>query len=703
MLLLQMATLLCSARLLGEVCLRFGQPAVLGELSAGILLGPSFLGSMSPGTSWIIPHTEAQGHILAIVSTLGAMVLLLITGMETDLALIRRRKRAAFGVWAGGVLVPLASGFALGMTLPDNLLGDPSQRGIFAMFVAVAMSISALSVLAKMLRDLKMSRRDVGQITMAAAMLEDVTGWVLLSVVIALASDHSLGLSQVGLAIGKVVFFIAFGVVIGRPVLRKIMRATQDHLRSRDRLITVVFAAALAFAAFAMSLGLEPVLGAFMAGALFSTMPRLPKAVGHFYESVALGMLAPIFFAVAGMKVDLKALFQPSMLGYTLAVLGVACFGKVVGTYAGARLIGRVDHWTALAMGAALNARGSMEIIIATIGLKLGILTPESFSMIVVIAPTTSLLAPPALRFCLSKVGLSEEEAARLAKEEADSRNWLAGIHRVVIPIRYRPGVHQAHRGFEESVVATFAGGSRRLSLTLMTVVPPGLRTLATEWLTELAKGYAPHEVTIRVRLGEEAVPAILEELQKDYGLLILGAPEASPDSEHLFSTLVDELVHLSPCPTMVLRRGQDNSDHEFRRILVPTNGSTASKRAATLAVSMAEGTDHHVEFLHVLVRDNDHLLMDAKSDSGEVELEQAHQALTELVKMGEEKGVACSSEIRMAEGPARAIVSLANQPGQADLLILGTDVRPGNRLYLGPRVERILQHCRTPVIVVNE
>jgi nucleotide-binding universal stress UspA family protein len=322
--------------------------------------------------------------------------------------------------------------------------------------------------------------------------------------------------------------------------------------------------------------------------------------------------------------------------------------------------------------------------------------------MIVVIAPTTSLLAPPALRYCLSKVGMTEEECARLAKEEQDSRNWLAGIHRVVLPIRYRPGVQHEHRGFEEAVVARL-GGQRRLSLTLMTVVPPGLKTLATEWLTGLAKGYAPHEVTVRVRLGDEVVPAILEELQKDYGMMVLGAPESSPESDRLFSAVIDELVHLSPCPTLVLRRGPNIEDNEFRRILVPTNGSRASKRAATLAVSMAEGTDHHVAFLHVLVRDDDHLLMDAKSDSGEVELEQAYRALTELVKMGEERGVACSSEIRTAEGPARAIVSMANQPGQADLVILGTDVRPGNRLYLGPRVEKVLQHCRASVIVVNE
>jgi nucleotide-binding universal stress UspA family protein len=236
-----------------------------------------------------------------------------------------------------------------------------------------------------------------------------------------------------------------------------------------------------------------------------------------------------------------------------------------------------------------------------------------------------------------------------------------------------------------------------------MTVVPPGLKTLATEWLTELARGYSPHEVTIRVRLGKETVPAILDELQNDYGMMILGAPESSPDSDRLFSNVVDELVHLSPCPTLVLRRGVDTEHNEFRRILVPTNGSSASKRAATLAVSLAEGTEHHVAFLHVLVRDDDHLLMDAKSDSEQVEIEKAHRALTELVKMGEERGVACSSEIRMAEGPARAIVSLANQPGQADLVILGTDVRPGNRLYLGPRVERVLQHCRASVIVVNE
>lgn len=694
-----MLTLLAVARLLGEVCLRYNQPAVLGELGAGILLGPSLLGGYLPAVSFVIPHNAAQGHILGVISMLGSMLLLLITGMETDIQLIKRHRRAALGVWAGGVIVPLASGYGLGMGLPDHLLGKPDERVVFAMFIAVAMSISALSVLAKMLRDLKLIRRDVGQIMMASGMTEDTTGWILLSVVVAMASGEGFGLSGMATAAGKVLFFIAASVLLGRPLLRQVVRLTQDHIRSRDRLITVVMIGTLSFAAFAMSLGLEPILGAFMAGTLFATMPRLPKAVGHFYESVALGIFAPIFFAVAGLKVDVKSIFNPSLFGYTLAVLGVACFGKIVGTYLGARLLGQVDHWTALAMGAGLNARGSMEIIIATIGLKLGILTPESFSMIVVIAPTTSLLAPPALRYCVGRMRLSDEEAARLAKEEQDSRNWLAPIHRVLIPIRYDPDAppHQLKR----AVVARL--GKRPLSLTLMTVVAVEHKVKATEWLTRLSRNFAPHEVVIRVRVGEEPTRAILDECGKDYGLLILGGPARSSHPEGLFSRAIDELVRLSPCPTLVLRPGLDAEQQDFRRILVPTNGSGAAKRAAQLALTLAEGTEHHVEFLRVLVRDGDHLLMDEKSDSTQVEIEQAHEALSELVRMGEERGVACSSEIRMAEGPARAIVSLANQPGQADLVVLGTDVRPGNRLYLGPRVEKVLTACDAAVIVVNE
>src|SRR5690625_2981482 len=168
-------------------------------------------------------------------------------------------------------------------------------------------------------------------------------------------------------------------------------------------------------------MNLEAILGAFIMGILFGTMPRLPEDVIHKLESMALGIFAPIFFAVAGLKVNILNLLDPTLLVITLVVIAVGSFGKVIGTYAGARVFGGKAHWTSLSFGAGLNARGAMEIIIATIGLRLGILSQDMFSIIVVMAIATSLMAPFALRWVLAKVKIGAEEQKRLDREELEA------------------------------------------------------------------------------------------------------------------------------------------------------------------------------------------------------------------------------------------------------------------------------------------
>ncbi|HEV2736481.1 MAG TPA: cation:proton antiporter, partial [Longimicrobiaceae bacterium] len=187
-LVIQIALLLFVARALGEIAQRLKQPAVVGEILAGILLGPSLLSGFFPVLGeWIVPHSRTQGYLLEVVSLFGAMFLLLITGLETDLRLIRRQARTAMGASLGGILVPFGLGYALGSYLPTSLLADPERRLVFALFIATALSISAIPVIAKVLMDLKLMRRDVGQAILAAGMTDDAIGWMLLSVVLGLA------------------------------------------------------------------------------------------------------------------------------------------------------------------------------------------------------------------------------------------------------------------------------------------------------------------------------------------------------------------------------------------------------------------------------------------------------------------------------------------------------------------------------------
>ena len=227
---------------------------------------------------------------------------------------------------------------------------------------------------------------------------------------------------------------------------------------------------AFGFGAISQALHLEAILGAFVAGIIFGTMPRLPREVHERLESMTLGIFAPIFFAVAGLKVNVQALLTPTLLLITLLVIAIATIGKVAGTYAGARLIGGKDHWTALSFGAGLNARGAMEIIIASVGLSLGVLSQDMFSIIVVMAIATSLMAPFALRWVLKRVTMGDEEAARLLEEELARASMVAGIHRVLLPVRIQDEVRGPIQAVEKQVLRKLHQRNV-LSITLLTVI----------------------------------------------------------------------------------------------------------------------------------------------------------------------------------------------------------------------------------------
>lgn len=700
-LLVQIAILLFTARALGEIAQRLGQPAVVGEIMAGIVLGPSFLSTLFPAFGdWMVPHTAVQGYLLEVVSLIGAIFLLLITGLETDLALIRRHARTAVGVSFGGITITFLSGFALGMLLPDFLLANNDERLVFALFIATAMSISAIPVIAKVLMDLNLMRRDIGQTIIAAGMSDDTIGWILLSVVAGLASGTAVTPGSVLQTVGSVLAFMIISFTIGRWFVKKSLDFVQDSVISRDRLLTLVVVFTFAYGAITQALNLEAVLGAFVMGILFGQMPRLPQSVHHKLESVALGIFSPIFFAVAGLKVNILNLLDPQLIVITLIVIAVASGGKVVGTYAGARLIGKRDHWTALSFGAGLNARGAMEIIIATVGLSLGILTQDMFSIIVVMAMTTSLMAPPALRWVLKHVIPGEEEKKRLRQEELASGSMVAQIHRVLLPVRQRQGGSPVQT--IEAHVLQKIGAKSDLSLTLLNVAQPGNRASGVEFLNELTPMFSQKELVKKAVEHSRSDKAILEEADKDYDLLVLGASEGNTNSDIVFTRLVDHLVRLSPCPTIVVRGERIQPDWNPRRILVPTNGSQAARHAAELGFALASDEEDEVTILHVVVDNTNRYFLDAEGEILEKQIDVGQQIVAQLQELGQVQGVRTRAAIQVGVDAAAIILDVARQQ-QMDLIVLGTDVRFGSsRLFMGPLVERLLQNAPCPVIVFN-
>jgi Kef-type K+ transport system membrane component KefB/nucleotide-binding universal stress UspA family protein len=702
LLLVQITLLLFAARAMGEVARRLGQPSVVGEIMAGILLGPSLLSGLVPGLgAWIVPHGALGGYLLEVVSLLGALLLLLITGLETDLGLIRQHARTAIGVSFGGILVTFTSGFALGWYLPDELLAQAGEghRLVFALFVATAMSISAIPVIAKVLMDMDLMRRDVGQTIIAAGMSDDTIGWMMLSIVAGLAGTGVVTGGAVFQAVGSVVLFMAVSFTLGRWLVKRALDYVQDEVRSPDRLVTLVVVLTFAWAAVTQALGLEAVLGAFVMGILFGQMPRLPQDVHHKLITLSLAVFTPIFFAVAGLKVNVRALLEPRLFLIALLVIAVASGGKIVGTYLGARLIGRRDHWTALSFGAGLNARGAMEIIIATIGLELGILSQDMFSIIVVMAMATSLMAPPALRWVLARVTPEAQELERLRREELAAGSLIAGVHRVLLPVRRRPTGDPVHS--LEARLLERLGRHDPLSLTLLTVGEPGGEAAGMEFLNHLAPRFPTPELSRKAIASQDAARDILEEAQKDYDLLILGATERKQRIDAVFHPIVDRLVRLSPCPTLVVKGGGPPVDDDWspKRILVPTNGSLAARQAAELAFRLADENDVVVILNVVRSSQDPHRAM---RGGEEHRFGTAQAIVKDLAEMGQAQGVRTLPLVRIGTEADEVILEVAADIG-AGLCVLGTDVRAGSdRLFLGPRVEQVLDGASCPVLVFN-
>jgi Kef-type K+ transport system membrane component KefB len=416
--LLQVSLLLLLAVTLGRLASRFGMPAVVGELFVGAVLGPSFLAWAAPGLhGWLFPAIPEQYHLLDAVGQIGVLLLVGLTGMQMDMGLVRRRGATAAGVSVGGLIIPLGLGIGAGYLLPKALVPDGTDITVFALFLGVAMCVSAIPVIAKTLIDMNLLHRNVGQLTLTAGMIDDAFGWFMLSIVSAMAVNAvSTGTMLISLA--YLIAIIAFALTIGRPLIRGALRTAA---KSDDPGLTVATSAVLILLAAAAThaLGLEAVFGAFICGILIGTAGKVDPTRLAPLRTVVLSGFAPIFFATAGLRMDLTALIRPEVLLAGLAVLAIAIAGKFIGAYAGARLSG-LNKWEGLALGAGLNARGVIEVVVAMVGLRLGILSVEVYTIVILIAIVTSLMAPPILRFAMARVEQTAEEQVR----ETQHRAW---------------------------------------------------------------------------------------------------------------------------------------------------------------------------------------------------------------------------------------------------------------------------------------
>jgi Kef-type K+ transport system membrane component KefB len=398
---LSLGVLLATARVLGEISRRFGQPAVVGELFAGILLGPTVLGRFAPEfAGQLVPIEGNAGIVLDGITTLAICLFLLVAGMEVELSTVWRRGRTALSVAVSGFAIPFAIGLAVAWVAP-YALGcevDANPR-IFALFFATAISISALPVIAKTLMDLGLYRSDFGMIVIAAAIFNDLIGWLVFAVILAMLGTeaaHGYGV------VGTIVFTIAcaaFALTIGRWLVHRILPWVQAYTSWPGGVLGFAMSLALLAAALTEWIGIHAIFGAFLVGVIIGDSSHLRHETRRTILDFVSFIFAPLFFASVGLRIDFAAKFYPDVI---IPVLVIGCLSKIGGCGLTARLTG-LDWNTSWALGFALNARGAMEIILGLLALQNGLIRQRMFVALVILAVVTSMMSGPGIQRFLGR------------------------------------------------------------------------------------------------------------------------------------------------------------------------------------------------------------------------------------------------------------------------------------------------------------
>jgi Kef-type K+ transport system membrane component KefB len=408
LLLLQITLILAVTKLAAAALKRAGQPAVVGEMLAGILLGPSLFGWLLPGAYRIV--FPAQGlAALQLVSELGVIVFMLLVGCEFDVSRLRRSARTTIFVSHAGIVVPFVLGIGLSFVVLRDMGPDGARFLPFALFVGTAMSITAFPVLARILAERRLTTTTLGTTAIACAAVDDVTAWCMLSVVAAVATSAGVAGAMLTIVLAALFAVVMFAVI--RPLVR---RAALDASWRTDGVLAGIVVFGFASAMITESIGVHAIFGAFVAGVVLSANAPLRVLARDHMHGFASAVLVPLFFATAGLRTQLTTLTSARSWLLCALIILVAVAGKLGGGAIAARWSG-MPWRDSLALGALMNTRGLMELVVLNVGYDLGLLSPALFSMMVLMAIVTTALTSPLLVLFVGRpvAGRSADAAQR--------------------------------------------------------------------------------------------------------------------------------------------------------------------------------------------------------------------------------------------------------------------------------------------------
>jgi K+:H+ antiporter len=705
----QLMLLMVVGRLFGEVMIRFRQPGVMGQLIAGLALGPSLLGALAP--DWqhaIFPAAKEQKAMLDAIAQFGVLLLLLLTGMETDLKLVRRTGGASVIASLAGIIIPFACGVALGEALPDSMLPDPGKRLITSLFLGTALSIASVKIVATVIREMNFLRRTVGQVILASAIIDDTIGWMITAVIFSLALQGHVDMWSVAQSVLGTLAFMGLSLTVGRRIIFIIIRWVNDVFVSDFAVITAILLIMCAMALITDLIGVHTVLGAFVAGILVGESPILTRHIDEQLRGLIIAFFMPVFFATAGLSADLTILKDPNLLLLTVGLIAIASIGKFGGAFAGGKLAG-LTFRESLALGTGMNARGSTEVIVATIGLSMGALTQNLFTMIVTMAIITTMLMPPTLRAALSKLPMRKDEKQRLEREELEAKGFVSKLERLLLAVD-----ESANARFATRIAGLIAGGGA-MPTTVMHIktdkkTGKAANEAARQKAEELGKTVQEFAGKVeRVQKPEEKTDATLdvttivekapksevvaEEAEKGYSLMIVGL-EKTVARRNQFHDDVTKLATGFEGPLALVDARDKLLEQPLGtelNILVPINGTENSRRAAEVAIAIARASHAPLTALYV-------------APGGRKRSRRYEEAiLKDIAKLAESYDLDLRTAVRANLAAEDAIIKELSRK-QYNLVVVGAGRRPGEKLFFGDTAAALLEKSgRSLLFVASE
>jgi Kef-type K+ transport system membrane component KefB/nucleotide-binding universal stress UspA family protein len=743
----QLLVLMIVGRLLGEAMLRIGQPAVMGQLIAGLLIGPSVFGLALPDLQHaLFPKEPEQKAMIDAIAQFGVLLLLLLTGMETDLKLVRQTGKASVFASLLGIIVPFACGVALGEMLPDTMLPDPQKRLITSLFLGTALSIASVKIVAMVVREMNFMRRVVGQVILASAIIDDSIGWIIVSIIFSLALHGVVDGWQLAQSVLGTMAFMAFSLTLGRRIVFFIIRWVNDTFVSEFAVITAILIIMGGMATITHFIGVHTVLGAFVAGILIGESPILTKHIDEQLRGIITAFFAPVFFGIAGLSADLTILKDPHMALLTVGLIIIASVGKFSGAFIGAEL-GGLTRREGFALACGMNARGSTEVIIATVGLSMGALNQNLFTMIVAMAVITTMAMPPTLRWALSRIPMRKEEKQRLEREEQEAKGFVSNLERLLIAVDDSPNGKFASR------VAGMLAGTHGMPTTVLHIKDAAkIEDKKIEEKPELSENPKVTAKGADKRDDTKKSAKIDEKPEKEEKLSKAEEKKEEKKAEHAgetvkkaaelikskqkkeekvdFSVEITTIVHEAPGPDVIAAEAEKGYDlmligvektahrgkdfHESVEglakgfdgplaitavrgaladkpasklsILVPVNGTEPSRRAAEVAITIARASKASLTVLYVAARSGSRVRRTLRSRRNEEAI------LKDIVAIADGYNMSIRTEVLSSSAADEAILKEAARR-KNNLIVMGVGRRPGEKLFFGDTASSMLEN----------